>query len=42
MDLEYRLHQVGRLWLYVHGPAAWALLVLMVEHIITSWIYGGY
>ncbi len=42
MDLEYRLHQLGRLWLYVHGPAAWALLVLMIEHIIMSWWYGGF
>jgi hypothetical protein len=42
MDLEYRLHQLGRLWLYVHGPAAWALFVLMIEHVIMSWWYGGF
>lgn len=42
MDLEYRLHQLGRLWLYVHGPAAWALLLVMLEHVIMSWWYGGF
>lgn len=42
MDLEYRLHQLGRLWLYVHGPAAWALLIVMVEHVVMSWWYGGF
>ena len=42
MDLEYRLHQLGRLWLYVHGPAAWALFVLMIEHVVMSWWYGGF
>ena len=42
MDLEYRLHQLGRLWLFVHGPAAWALLVLMIEHAVMSVWYGGF
>ena len=42
LDLEYRLHQLGRLWLLVHGPAAWALLVLMVEHAALSMWYGGF
>jgi hypothetical protein len=42
LDLEYRLHQVGRLWLIVHGPAAWALLVLMIEHAVMSMWYGGF
>jgi hypothetical protein len=42
MDLEYRLHQLGRLWLLVHGPAAWALLVLMLEHAGMSLWYGGF
>lgn len=42
LDLEYRLHQVGRLWLVIHGPAAWALLVLMIEHVVMSWWYGGF
>ncbi|MCI0681450.1 MAG: hypothetical protein L0Y71_05035 [Gemmataceae bacterium] len=42
MDLEYRLHQLGRLWLLVHGPAAWALLVLMIEHVALSMWYGGF
>jgi hypothetical protein len=42
MDLEFRLHQLGRSWLLVHGPAAWALLVLMVEHAIMSLWYGGF
>jgi hypothetical protein len=42
MDLEYGLHQLGRSWLLVHGPAAWALVVLMVEHVVMSWWYGGF
>ena len=42
MDLEYRLHQLGRSWLLIHGPAAWALLVLMVEHAAMSIWYGGF
>ena len=42
LDLEYRLHHLGRLWLLFHGPAAWALLVLMVEHIVSSVLYGGW
>jgi hypothetical protein len=42
MDLEYRMHQLGRLWLLVHGPAAWALFVLMIEHVVMSWWYGGF
>jgi hypothetical protein len=42
LDLEYRLHQVGRLWLVIHGPAAWALLVLLTEHVVMSWWYGGF
>ncbi len=42
MDREYGLHQLGRSWLLVHGPAAWALLILMIEHVVTSWLYGGF
>jgi hypothetical protein len=42
MNLEYRLHQLGRLWLLVHGPAAWLLLVLMLEHAVMSLWYGGF
>jgi hypothetical protein len=42
MDLEYRLHQLGRSWLLLHGPAAWALFVLMVEHAAMSIWYGGF
>jgi len=42
LDLEYRLHQLGRAWLLVHGPAAWALLVLMIEHAAMSMWYGGF
>jgi len=42
LDLEYRLHQAGRLWLLFHGPAAWTLGVLILVHIVTSVWYGGY
>jgi hypothetical protein len=42
LDLEYRLHQLGRLWLLFHGPAAWALFALMIEHIVSSALYGGW
>lgn len=42
LNLEYRLHQLGRLWLLVHGPVSWALLVLIVVHICMSVWYGGF
>ncbi len=42
LDHEYRLHALGRLWLLVHGPAAWALLVLLLEHVAVSLWYGGF
>lgn len=42
LDREYRLHYLGRLWLLFHGPAAAALLVLVVDHIVMSVYYGGY
>jgi hypothetical protein len=42
LDWEYRLHQMGRLWLLVHGPAAWVLLVLIIEHVVVSVRYGGF
>jgi hypothetical protein len=42
LDLEYRFHYLGRLWLLFHGPAAWALLVLIVEHVWVSIRYGGF
>jgi len=42
MDLEYRLHQLGRCWLLVHGAAAWALLIVMIEHVVMSLWYGGF
>ncbi|MCS7046525.1 MAG: hypothetical protein NZO58_09235 [Gemmataceae bacterium] len=42
LNLEYRWHQLGRLWLLVHGPAAWALLLLMIEHVVSSIWYGGF
>jgi hypothetical protein len=42
MDLEAWLHRLGRIWLYVHGPASAALLVLVSAHIWLSVRYGGY
>jgi hypothetical protein len=42
LNYEYRFHQLGRLWLLFHGPAAWVLLVLMLEHVWKSWRYGGF
>jgi hypothetical protein len=42
LDLEYRLHVLGRLWLLVHGPASAALFVLMGVHIVMSWRFGGF
>jgi hypothetical protein len=42
LDREYRFHQLGRIWLLFHGPAAWVLLVLMLEHVWKSWRYGGF
>ncbi|CAN5139202.1 hypothetical protein BH10PLA2_BH10PLA2_19920 [soil metagenome] len=42
LNFEYRFHQLGRIWLLFHGPAAWAMLVLMLEHVWESWRYGGF
>src|SRR5262249_37704199 len=42
LDFEYRLHVLGRLWLLVHGPAAWALAALIVEHVWLSVWHGGF
>ncbi len=42
LDTEYRLHRLGRLWLLFHGPAAWALLVLILDHVFLSLRYGGW
>ena len=42
LDYEYRFHQLGRIWLLFHGPAAWVLLILMLEHVWKSWRYGGF
>jgi hypothetical protein len=42
LNTEYRLHRLGRLWLLFHGPAAWVLLVLLVEHVLMSVWYGGW
>jgi hypothetical protein len=42
LDLEYRLHQLGRLWLLFHGPLAAALLLLTLEHVVMSLRYGGF
>src|SRR5581483_2428284 len=42
LDNEYRFHQLGRIWLLFHGPAAWALFVLMLEHVWKSWRFGGF
>jgi hypothetical protein len=42
LDLEYRLHSLGRLWLLVHGPCALAMLVLIIEHVAMSMRFGGF
>jgi hypothetical protein len=42
LDFEYRLHALGRLWLLFHGPAALAMLVLLVEHVAMSMRFGGF
>jgi hypothetical protein len=42
LNREYRFHHLGRLWLLAHGPAAWALLVLVIEHLAVSLWYGGF
>ncbi len=42
LNYEYRFHQLGRIWLLFHGPAAWVLLILMLEHVWQSWRYGGF
>ena len=42
MDVEAWLHRLGRTWLVIHGPASWALIVLVVVHVWLSVRYGGY
>jgi hypothetical protein len=42
MDLEYWLHRLARAWLWLHGPAAWPLLVLVLYHVFRSIYYGGF
>jgi hypothetical protein len=42
LDYEYRLHQIGRLWLLFHGPASVALLALMFQHVWVSVRFGGW
>ncbi len=42
MDLEYWLHRLARSWLWVHGPAAWPLLVLVLYHVVSSLYYGRF
>lgn len=41
LDREYRLHRIARLWVGVHALAAWALFVLVADHIVASVRYGG-
>lgn len=42
LDVEYWFHRLTRIWLLVHGPAAWALLILVIVHAISSVYYGGF
>jgi hypothetical protein len=41
MDLELWLHGLGRVWLLVHGPAAYVLALFTALHILGSIRYGG-
>lgn len=41
INIEYWLHRLANLWLVVHGPAAWGLLVLLAAHVLSSIWYGG-
>jgi hypothetical protein len=41
MDVEFWLHGLGRLWLLVHGPAAYLLAIFTALHIWGSIRYGG-
>jgi hypothetical protein len=41
MDVEFWLHGLGRLWLLVHGPAAYLLALFTALHIWGSIRYGG-
>jgi hypothetical protein len=42
MGREYRLHRLARLWVTFHTVMAWLLLVLVADHIVASFRYGGY
>jgi hypothetical protein len=41
MDVEFWLHWLGRLWLLIHGPAAYLLAFFTALHIWGSIFYGG-
>jgi hypothetical protein len=42
LEVEHRLHCLGRLWLLFHGPAALLLLGAIVLHIWHSIEMGGF
>lgn len=42
INREYRMHRLAKLWLWVHGPAAWALLILVLAHVVSSIYFGGF
>jgi hypothetical protein len=42
MEIEFWSHWLGRLWMLVHGPAAWLLLLFTILHIWGSIRYGGF
>ncbi len=39
LDAHYTLQRVLRIWLYTHVPASLVLLVLIILHLYTVWIY---
>ena len=42
MDLEFWLHGLARSWIWIHGPAAWPLLMLVLNHVVINLYYGGF
>ncbi len=41
LDMEYRFHSLSQCWLILHAPAAWALLILILAHALSTWYYVG-
>lgn len=42
LDIEYWFDRLARMWVLIHAPAAAALLLLVINHVVGSMRYGGF